>query len=161
MEIGPHVFHDTAFFEVLYHSASTEYSSSQDKSSMCFEHSFSEASSTSSLSCQPLFSAGSPEASVEVTPALISQVNQAAAANPAIQNLLQLAAFGRASHDQLKTLGIFVQSLAMPPSSYASANFTPSHSVLSDTLLQHSNAGASYRVFSKDGNFISTYVLQF
>ena len=93
MEIGPHVFHDTAFFEVLYHSASTEYSSSQDKSSMCFEHSFSEASSTSSLSCQPLFSAGSPEASVEVTPALISQVNQAAAANPAIQNLLQLAAF--------------------------------------------------------------------
>ncbi|KAJ8516137.1 hypothetical protein ONZ45_g6519 [Pleurotus djamor] len=47
-----------------------------------------------------------------ITPALINQVNTAASTNPTLANLLQLAATGRATPDQLKTLGLLIQSLA-------------------------------------------------
>ena len=49
-----------------------------------------------------------------ITPELISQVNSAASSNPALANLLQQAASGKASPDQLKTLGLLIQSLAGP-----------------------------------------------
>ena len=39
-------------------------------------------------------------------------MNTAASANPILSNLLQLAAAGHASPDQLKTLGLLIQSLA-------------------------------------------------
>lgn len=39
-------------------------------------------------------------------------MNSAASSNPILANLLQLAAAGRASPDQLKTLGLLIQSLA-------------------------------------------------
>lgn len=47
-----------------------------------------------------------------ITPNLINQVNAAASANPILSNLLQLAAAGNATADQLKTLGLLIQSLA-------------------------------------------------
>ena len=47
-----------------------------------------------------------------ITPVLIHRVNTAASANPILSNLLQLAAAGNASPDQLKTLGLLIQSLA-------------------------------------------------
>ena len=47
-----------------------------------------------------------------ITPVLINRVNTAASANPILSNLLQLAAAGHASADQLKTLGLLIQSLA-------------------------------------------------
>lgn len=47
-----------------------------------------------------------------ITPNLINQVNAAASANPILSNLLQLAAAGNATPDQLKTLGLLIQSLA-------------------------------------------------
>ena len=47
-----------------------------------------------------------------ITPVLINRVNTAASANPILSNLLQLAAAGHASSDQLKTLGLLIQSLA-------------------------------------------------
>ena len=47
-----------------------------------------------------------------ITPALINQVNSAASSNPILANLLQLAAAGLATSDQLKTLGLLIQSLA-------------------------------------------------
>lgn len=47
-----------------------------------------------------------------ITPVLINRVNTAASANPILSNLLQLAAAGHASPDQLKTLGLLIQSLA-------------------------------------------------
>lgn len=50
--------------------------------------------------------------STTVTPALIHQVNSAASTNPTLANLLQLAASGKASPNQLKTLGLLIQSLA-------------------------------------------------
>ncbi|KAI9444832.1 hypothetical protein H4582DRAFT_853542 [Lactarius indigo] len=54
-----------------------------------------------------------------ITPALISRVNDAAATDPILANFLQLAASGRATSDQLKTLALLIQSLAYTPSSAA------------------------------------------
>ncbi|KAH0837994.1 hypothetical protein J3R83DRAFT_6231 [Lanmaoa asiatica] len=52
---------------------------------------------------------------LSVPPGLISQVNTAATSNPTLANLLHLAASGRATPDQLKTLGLLIQSLASSP----------------------------------------------
>ncbi|KAH8997324.1 hypothetical protein EDB92DRAFT_1411174 [Lactarius akahatsu] len=54
-----------------------------------------------------------------ITPALITRVNDAAATDPILANFLQLAASGRATSDQLKTLALLIQSLAYTPSSTA------------------------------------------
>lgn len=50
-----------------------------------------------------------------VPPGLITQVNAAATSNPTLANLLQQAASGQATPDQLKTLGLLIQSLASSP----------------------------------------------
>ena len=55
----------------------------------------------------------SSDSSIHVTPALIAQVNLAASSDPTLQNLLQVAAAGKASVDQLRSLGVFIQTLAM------------------------------------------------
>jgi hypothetical protein len=63
-----------------------------------------------------------------ITPVLINRVNTAASANPILSNLLQLAAAGHASPDQLKTLGLLIQSLANmeePPAATASIQQSP------------------------------------
>jgi hypothetical protein len=57
------------------------------------------------------------DSSVSITSALISQVNAAAASNPTLANLLQQAASGKATPEQLKTLGLLIQSLAASSSS--------------------------------------------
>lgn len=49
---------------------------------------------------------------VPITPGLVTQVNIAAASNPTLANLLQMAASGQATPDQLKTLALLIQSLA-------------------------------------------------
>lgn len=51
-------------------------------------------------------------AEVPITPGLVTQVNIAAASNPTLANLLQMAASGQATPDQLKTLALLIQSLA-------------------------------------------------
>jgi hypothetical protein len=48
-----------------------------------------------------------------VTPELLIQVNQAANKNPTLASLLKLAASGDASVDQIRTLGVLIQQLAM------------------------------------------------
>lgn len=63
----------------------------------------------------PLVSAVASE--TPITPALISRVNDAASTDPILANFLQLAASGRASSDQLKTLALLIQSLASAQSS--------------------------------------------
>ncbi|KAF5384881.1 hypothetical protein D9615_001315 [Tricholomella constricta] len=67
-----------------------------------------------------------------ITPTLINQVNSAASSNPTLANLLQLAAAGMATPEQLKTLGLLIQSLAtsestqvLPPSLAASPALPP------------------------------------
>lgn len=63
--------------------------------------------SSDSSSSAPLLS--SLTAVTTITPSLINQVNQAAASNPTLANLLQLAAAGKATPEQLKTLGLLIQ----------------------------------------------------
>jgi hypothetical protein len=63
----------------------------------------------------PLVSAVASE--TPITPTLINRVNDAAATDPILANFLQLAASGRASSDQLKTLALLIQSLASAQSS--------------------------------------------
>ena len=63
----------------------------------------------------PLVSAVASE--TPITPALINRVNDAASTDPILANFLQLAASGRASSDQLKTLALLIQSLASAQSS--------------------------------------------
>lgn len=65
---------------------------------------------TAAAAAAPLLS--SLDSSVTITPNLISQVNVAASSNPTLANLLQLAATGKALPEQLKTLGLLIQSLA-------------------------------------------------
>lgn len=60
--------------------------------------------------------------SVSITPTLISQVNAAASSNPTLANLLQLAASGKATPEQLKTLGLLIQSLVGSASSDGTPN---------------------------------------
>jgi hypothetical protein len=63
----------------------------------------------------------------KITPHLINQVNSAASSNPILANLLQLAAAGCATPEQLKTLGLLIQSLASPESAQlASQSSLPS-----------------------------------
>ncbi|KAH7930401.1 hypothetical protein BV22DRAFT_62020 [Leucogyrophana mollusca] len=138
LEIGPHVFYDTTIFEVHYHSvhvsapanptASNSYQPGSGSSSQAATQpnrvpysaygQQSEANSTSSpaapsTTSTPLLS--SLTSVVTITPALIAQVNSAATSNPTLANLLQLAAAGKANADQLKTLGLLIQSLAISP----------------------------------------------
>ncbi|CCM04452.1 uncharacterized protein FIBRA_06632 [Fibroporia radiculosa] len=126
LTIGPHVFSNTAFYEVHYlvrspnptppsappHSsqpalASTSFSGAQNTS-------YSQLSTTS-IAVSALTGQGTPSAGVGhvavVTPDLVSQVNIASMSNPTLKNLLHLASSGRATPDQLKTLGLLIQSL--------------------------------------------------
>ena len=115
VEIGPHIFHDTSFFEATYvldanqQKVSTYQGSAQPQIYGQQAYGTAGGSSTAS-STQPADNSFS--ANVEVTPQLITQVNEAANTNPTLQNLLQQAAMGLASLEQLQTLGILIQTLA-------------------------------------------------
>ncbi|KAG6885264.1 hypothetical protein C0993_003954 [Termitomyces sp. T159_Od127] len=115
LEIGPHVFSDTTFYEV-------HYLPSQPSSTVGLASQTPKANQPSTL---PATGVKSPEIArssgplasnvtsvATITPALINQVNSAASSNPTLANLLQLAAAGLATPDQLKTLGLLIQSLA-------------------------------------------------
>ncbi|THH09614.1 hypothetical protein EW145_g1895 [Phellinidium pouzarii] len=115
VEIGPHVFHDTSFYEAHYLPEPSQYAVGVSSSATQAQNSYSSSyrSTAPSTTAPGSFStARTLDASVEVTPALIAQVNAAASSNPMLQNLLQSAAMGRASIEQLQTLGILIQTLA-------------------------------------------------
>ncbi|KAJ6621152.1 hypothetical protein B0H10DRAFT_1790444, partial [Mycena sp. CBHHK59/15] len=119
IEIGPHIFSDTTFFEVQYMTPTTaptppflNHRGNRLRTAPIHQNAPAIQHSTS-----PLLS--SLTSVTTITPALINQVNSAAASNPTLANLLQLAAAGKASPEQLKTLGLLIQSLAVPESSEA------------------------------------------
>ncbi|KAK1220021.1 hypothetical protein PQX77_017228 [Marasmius sp. AFHP31] len=89
LAIGPHIFYDTTFYEVHYIRPTYYPNPSNNPSS-------------------------TPTAVTMITPEIVNQVNLAASTNPTLANLLQVAANGQASPDQLKTLGLTIQSLASP-----------------------------------------------
>ncbi|KIL00978.1 hypothetical protein PAXRUDRAFT_820982 [Paxillus rubicundulus Ve08.2h10] len=119
LQIGPHAFIDTTVFEVHYHPVPVAVASSTTfvHQSTPAGHQTGSQPTTSSVSTaessNPLLSSLASTMSVPL--ALISQVNAAATSNPTLANLLQLAASGRALPDQLKTLGLLIQSLASSP----------------------------------------------
>ncbi|KAG1783491.1 hypothetical protein EV702DRAFT_1053863 [Suillus placidus] len=108
LEIGPHIFTEITIFEVHYHPilahttpGPSTYMQQPGATSSAYAP---QGSSTTSLSSLP----NSPS----IPPTLINQVNAAALSNPTLANLLQLAASGNASMDQLKNLGVTIQQLA-------------------------------------------------
>ncbi|KAL4070580.1 hypothetical protein J3A83DRAFT_4526242 [Scleroderma citrinum] len=130
LEIGPHLFSDTTVFEVHYHPVHVPVAppttfvyqsapsgswqlSTQSKSSTPFVQSNDPPTpSPASISGQSTPLLASLPSTLHVTQTLVTQVNQAASSNPTLANLLQLAVAGKASPDQLKTLGLLIQSLA-------------------------------------------------
>ncbi|KIM47777.1 hypothetical protein M413DRAFT_439447 [Hebeloma cylindrosporum] len=75
-----------------------------------------------------------------ITPNLINQVNAAASANPILSNLLQLAAAGNATPDQLKTLGLLIQSLA----NIENVSSIPSSATPQQISTSQSTSGTNY-----------------
>ena len=128
VEIGPHIFYECLFYEAIYTPTSLPMTNSISAGSQSARSPGTPSRNASSSKPAPaLGSAGTAQSSTtqeswkpEITPALIAQVNEAASTNPTLQSLLQSAAKGEASQDQLKTLGFFIQSLA------ASRNLMPS-----------------------------------
>jgi hypothetical protein len=138
-QVGPHIFPDTSVYEAHYlHStpvpqlppsgsnqppASTWQTASSFRTptyTPYFPYAASATPSTTAYpsaqrASTPLVSAVASE--TPITPALISRVNDAASTDPILANFLQLAASGRATSDQLKTLALLIQSLASAQSS--------------------------------------------
>ncbi|TFK56692.1 hypothetical protein OE88DRAFT_1721836 [Heliocybe sulcata] len=125
LEIGPHIFRDTAFFEVRYLS--------QAQLPQHGTASAAGGSSSSQRASTPLISALA--SNVSVTPALVAQVNKAAQTNPALAHLVYLAASNRATPEQLKTLGLLIQSMATGPNAV---------DAMTSAASQHSPAASSY-----------------
>ncbi|KAJ3981205.1 hypothetical protein F5890DRAFT_1537076 [Lentinula detonsa] len=112
VEIGPHIFPNTTFHEALY----LPTFSNQAPSATSYGG-FSTTSFTSST-FEPTIA----------TPALIDQINAAAATNPILASLLQLASAGQATQDQLQMLSVTIRSLAanpIPTSQYSRPNAEP------------------------------------
>jgi hypothetical protein len=138
-QVGPHIFPDTSVYEAHHlpstpvpqppRPVSTQPSTSTWQTAAAyraptytpyFPYGASAGPSAATyLSLQrastPLVSAVASE--TPITPTLINRVNDAAATDPILANFLQLAASGRASSDQLKTLALLIQSLASAQSS--------------------------------------------
>lgn len=125
VEIGPHTFSDTIFYEVHY--LSTQLSAPSSSNTRPYQTSWKSVTPYGStyLQSTPVAPAAmaatlatpsrpsmDSSALASVSPALINQVNSAASSNPILANLLQVAAGGNATDDQLRTLGLLIQSLA-------------------------------------------------
>lgn len=105
VQIGPHIFSNTTFYEAIYLPT---YHSNQGLNSTSYAN-------TTPSALEPTMA----------TPALIDQINAAAATNPILASLLQLANAGQATPDQLHMLSITIRSLAanpLPASQYSSLN---------------------------------------
>ncbi|KAF8274117.1 hypothetical protein EI94DRAFT_1714766, partial [Lactarius quietus] len=140
---GPHIFPDTSVYEAHYLQSapvpSHWHNAAAYRPSTYTPYSPYGASTTPSVGAYPqraftpLVSAVASD--TPITPALISRVNDAAATDPILANFLQLAASGRATSDQLKTLALLIQSLAYTPSSTAALGGVSASDALS--VLNH------------------------
>lgn len=118
--IGPHVFYQTVMYKIEYHppaqQASTYYAPQSPQTSWGSSTSYGttsygttayyQSSSQSQESSNPL---------VAITPELLTRVTTAGTTNPALANLLRLAAARQATQEELKRLGALIQSLATVP----------------------------------------------
>ena len=138
-QVGPHIFPDTSVYEAHYLSSTPVPQLPPSGSNQPLASNWQTASSFRAPTYTPYFpyaasatSSATPYPSAQrastplvsavasetpITPALINRVNDAAATDPILANFLQLAASGRATSDQLKTLALLIQSLASAQSS--------------------------------------------
>lgn len=121
VRIGPHVFPETTFYEVYYLPDATTGvgpSSTQPPAFHAYQNQDQQKSNAPSSTAQVAVSAlsSSPEARQDfsdssVTPDLVFQVSAAAAKNPVLKDLLQLAASDKATSEQKKTLADLIRSM--------------------------------------------------
>ncbi|KAH9982869.1 hypothetical protein BGW80DRAFT_1161312, partial [Lactifluus volemus] len=137
-QVGPHTFPDTLIYEAHYLNSTPvpqlPRSGSNQPSTSTWQAAPHYRAQTAST---PLVSAVASE--TPITPALINRVNDAAATDPILANFLQLAASGRATSDQLKTLALLIQSLASAPSSSAP---TPPPALQTSSHPTHENTSS-------------------
>ena len=131
IELGPHTFKDCSFYEAVYtpqqpvantvpmsysgpsnylqtpHGQHTPYPMSG------FNHYVPPTPLSTELPHVPPTPPDTSNEMIEVTPALLAQVNEAAATNPTVANLLQATAANVATNEQMRFLGLFIQSLAL------------------------------------------------
>ncbi|KAI0639560.1 hypothetical protein C8Q77DRAFT_1214084 [Trametes polyzona] len=108
LHIGPHVFYDTAFYEVHYLPViepPPEDPQNTHASLASQPGSSGDSAVQASLASIP-FPTGT-----YVTPALSTKVSAAAHTNPVLANLLKAVINRTATDDQVKTLGLLIQSL--------------------------------------------------
>ncbi|KAI0785005.1 hypothetical protein C8Q75DRAFT_777083 [Abortiporus biennis] len=118
LQIGPHVFSDTAIYEVHYipQTPPAPVQTPRPSAPPLLATGITPYGAPTSTST-PSFSIPTPPTYTPllsdsfVTPQLINQVNAAAASNPVLANLLKLATSGEASQDQLQTLGLLIKTL--------------------------------------------------
>ncbi|KAI0296226.1 hypothetical protein BC826DRAFT_1005985, partial [Russula brevipes] len=153
--VGPHTFPDASVYEAHYLnstpvpqpplSGSNQPSTSTWQTTLPYRaptytpyFPYGASAAPSATTYPSMYRASTPLVSAvasetPITPALINRVNDAAATDPILANFLQLAASGRATSDQLKTLALLIQSLAsaqppaIPASALGSVSATPSY----------------------------------
>lgn len=121
VRIGPHIFPETTFYEVYYLpdvAAGRETSSIQALTFHAYQTPGPKQTNVLPSTAEVAVSAlsSSPDVRTDfsdstVTQDLVSQVNAAAATNPVLKDLLQLAASDNASQEQKKTLADLIRSM--------------------------------------------------
>ncbi|KAI0375148.1 hypothetical protein BV20DRAFT_1110334 [Pilatotrama ljubarskyi] len=112
LHVGPHVFSDTAIYEVHYLPTPADQEADGMRSSLPS----SSTQHTSSSNVQTSLASIPFPSGTYVTPALSSKVAIAAESDPTLANLLSAVIKRTASEDQVKTLGFLIQSLeSVPP----------------------------------------------
>lgn len=118
------MFYDTSIFEIHYTAQPNTYRPPYTYTSW-------STTTTTPYGQQPPSPRPEPAGNplMAITPELLARVTRAGASNPTLAHLLQLAASGYATQEQLRTLGLLIQSLAASPeetypspSSHASAS---------------------------------------
>ncbi|KIK70746.1 hypothetical protein GYMLUDRAFT_32795 [Collybiopsis luxurians FD-317 M1] len=117
VQIGPHIFSNTTIYEAHYLPSTVT-----QKPPVTTSYTNFAASSSSALPSSLMLNPVEP---TMATPAFIDQINTAAASNPILAHLLQLATAGKADQTQMQMLSMTLKSLANNPTSalqYAQLN---------------------------------------
>lgn len=116
MTIGPHTFYNTAIYEVHYLPQPSPQPIPTTSAPNPGPSTSEAIPATGPLSPRPPPQpqpVTAPPSDAIVTPTLISQVNAAAESNPTLSKLLHTAAAGRATPEELRTLGIMIRSVGI------------------------------------------------
>ncbi|PSS05465.1 hypothetical protein PHLCEN_2v3845 [Hermanssonia centrifuga] len=141
LTIGPHIFQNTAVYEVSYlpHAEPTPPAAQSIPSAASISPIQQPGPADQSAHNSQYSSHESLAPNISVTPELSSKVNAALATNPILRNLFHLVGSGRATEDQVATLAALVHSMGnlppdprvLPQPPHQSSTHEPSASFLS------------------------------